>query len=111
MGADDGEFDAFHSSLQVERGRGGEARRREIGFGHVEQAKVAVGRADQRDAEAGAVRPASGWHCDRRHVEQVHEIGIVAEVAVERRSEERTSELQSLMRISYAVFCLKTKNK
>src|SRR3546814_9994350 len=26
------------------------------------------------------------------------------------RSEERTSELQSLMRISYAVFCLKKKN-
>src|SRR3546814_2767103 len=33
--------------------------------------------------------------------------GIVA-VAV--RSEEHTSELQSLMRISYAVFCLKKKN-
>src|SRR3546814_6724887 len=29
---------------------------------------------------------------------------------VERRSEEHTSELQSLMRNSYAVFCLKTKN-
>src|SRR3546814_9795086 len=28
-----------------------------------------------------------------------------------RRSEEHTSELQSLMRISYAVFCLKNKNK
>src|SRR3546814_8051973 len=28
-----------------------------------------------------------------------------------RRSEEHTSELQSLMRISYAVFCLKQKNK
>src|SRR3546814_1060753 len=27
------------------------------------------------------------------------------------RSEEHTSELQSLMRISYAVFCLKTKNQ
>src|SRR3546814_9496965 len=27
------------------------------------------------------------------------------------RSEEHTSELQSLMRISYAVFCLKTQNK
>src|SRR3546814_5982081 len=27
------------------------------------------------------------------------------------RSEEHTSDLQSLMRISYAVFCLKTKNK
>src|SRR3546814_7549745 len=29
---------------------------------------------------------------------------------VDARSEEHTSELQSLMRISYAVFCLKTKN-
>src|SRR3546814_2731860 len=28
-----------------------------------------------------------------------------------RRSEEHTSELQSLMRISYAVFCLKQKKK
>src|SRR3546814_3593544 len=30
---------------------------------------------------------------------------------VEVRSEEHTSELQSLMRISYAVFCLKNKNR
>src|SRR3546814_2036559 len=29
----------------------------------------------------------------------------------DQRSEEHTSELQSLMRISYAVFCLKKKNK
>src|SRR3546814_4816508 len=29
--------------------------------------------------------------------------------AMQHRSEEHTSELQSLMRISYAVFCLKTK--
>src|SRR3546814_5516171 len=29
----------------------------------------------------------------------------------ERRSEEHTSELQSLMRISYAVFCLKKKKQ
>src|SRR3546814_3540061 len=29
---------------------------------------------------------------------------------IDRRSEEHTSELQSLMRISYAVFCLKKKN-
>src|SRR3546814_6257585 len=33
---------------------------------------------------------------------------VVAELP---RSEEHTSELQSLMRISYAVFCLKKKNK
>src|SRR3546814_8249361 len=30
---------------------------------------------------------------------------------VANRSEEHTSELQSLMRISYAVFCLKKKNR
>src|SRR3546814_5482010 len=30
---------------------------------------------------------------------------------LEKRSEEHTSELQSLMRISYAVFCLKKKKK
>src|SRR3546814_9179433 len=30
---------------------------------------------------------------------------------IEVRSEEHTSELQSLMRISYAVFCLKNKKK
>src|SRR3546814_8349885 len=34
-----------------------------------------------------------------------------AEGRVDPRSEEHTSELQSLMRISYAVFCLTTKNK
>src|SRR3546814_7087867 len=32
------------------------------------------------------------------------------EIGIVERSEEHTSELQSLMRISYAVFCLKTKN-
>src|SRR3546814_6294951 len=32
-------------------------------------------------------------------------------VLIGNRSEEHTSELQSLMRISYAVFCLKKKNK
>src|SRR3546814_7569306 len=37
---------------------------------------------------------------------------IKEEVSAEgRRSEEHTSELQSLMRISYAVFCLKKKKK
>src|SRR3546814_11284807 len=34
----------------------------------------------------------------------------VARPRAEDRSEEHTSELQSLMRISYAVFCLKKKN-
>src|SRR3546814_4563477 len=35
----------------------------------------------------------------------------LAALAVGERSEEHTSELQSLMRISYAVFCLKKKKK
>src|SRR3546814_7943454 len=40
----------------------------------------------------------------------VHHAGGVSEgVLLEDRSEEHTSELQSLMRISYAVFCLKKK--
>src|SRR3546814_4200935 len=38
-------------------------------------------------------------------------LGIEDEVHVALRSEEHTSELQSLMRISYAVFCLKKKKK
>src|SRR3546814_2343058 len=44
--------------------------------------------------------PAGGCH--------YHKAGEEREKA---RSEEHTSELQSLMRISYAVFCLKKKNK
>src|SRR3546814_4756041 len=40
------------------------------------------------------------------------DLDVVDVVAVpDRRSEEHTSELQSLMRISYAVFCLKKKTK
>src|SRR3546814_2834335 len=35
--------------------------------------------------------------------------GLITGTEVRRRSEEHTSELQSLMRISYAVFCLKKK--
>src|SRR3546814_7144349 len=35
---------------------------------------------------------------------------FIRDAYIQRRSEEHTSELQSLMRISYAVFCLKKKN-
>src|SRR3546814_2035904 len=53
---------------------------------------------------------------ERRHERHQHE-RLEAEVhgrradRRERRSEEHTSELQSLMRSSYAVFCLKKKKK
>src|SRR3546814_5947536 len=52
---------------------------------------------------------------DRRHgrvtieAKKAHRRGENAAALV--RSEEHTSELQSLMRISYAVFCLKKKKK
>src|SRR3546814_15520372 len=55
------------------------------------------------DARAGNRRGDAAHHLRRaRHVEPG---------ATMRRSEEHTSELQSLMRISYAVFCLKKKTK
>src|SRR3546814_3413757 len=44
--------------------------------------------------------------------ELLHVLDLGAAPAIDReRSEEHTSELQSLMRISYAVFCLKKKKK
>src|SRR3546814_7976033 len=47
----------------------------------------------------------------RLHVDLRDYVGLIFESAAAtlRRSEEHTSELQSLMRISYAVFCLKKK--
>src|SRR3546814_3284682 len=45
--------------------------------------------------------PLSGWVADRYGARRVFRAAI--------RSEEHTSELQSLMRNSYAVFCLKKK--
>src|SRR3546814_1296478 len=47
-------------------------------------------------------------------VRPFHPSACIGEFAIHgmaQRSEEHTSELQSLMRISYAVFCLKKKNK
>src|SRR3546814_967382 len=40
-----------------------------------------------------------------------HHAAVHAEAGQEHRSEEHTSALQSLMRISYAVFCLKKNNR
>src|SRR3546814_1087490 len=56
---------------------------------------------------------ASFWSGDRKHCRQREaQCGrLEAFWRLIVRSEEHTSELQSLMRISYAVFCLKKKNK
>src|SRR3546814_9669511 len=81
--------------------------------------------ADNRDRARNAVSfrpPLQTTHVknavlvqDRGHIgfgNVISEAGILEDHAgVHGRSEEHTSELQSLMRTSYAVFCLKKKNK
>src|SRR3546814_1001609 len=65
------------------------------------RAGVVDDRADAAEGRLCATRrraPPGAWH--RHHL--AGELG-------DQRSEEHTSELQSLMRISYAVFCLKKK--
>src|SRR3546814_2493898 len=57
----------------------------------------------QRLKEAGYIKK-TVCLLDRR------KLGLNAEIFAQ-RSEEHTSELQSLMRISYAVFCLKQKKQ
>src|SRR3546814_3202756 len=52
---------------------------------------------------------ASRWLLPERR-SALQQAGDIREYVVEMRSEEHTSELQSLMRNSYAVFCLKKKN-
>src|SRR3546814_6225818 len=57
-----------------------------------------------------AIGAAAGNRHIERYYEQLLTDGLrIANLAMGHRSEEHTSELQSLMRISYAVFCLQTK--
>src|SRR3546814_10514612 len=66
------------------------------------------GRGSQNRARR---RQASRRHCNgRRRGGDVLKVVITGGTGFIGRSEEHTSELQSLMRISYAVFCL-TKKK
>src|SRR3546814_15355228 len=71
------------------------------------RSRAGLDRRPRRRAALSRV-PAPGLrHTDRGHVHLPH--GAFAASCCRRRSEEHTSELQSLMRISYAVFCLKKK--
>src|SRR3546814_5823022 len=81
-----------------------------LGIHHRLEHRAENGRADPAPVEDGGVDQ------QRAHVRvergQRQRLGKQAAVDVRElgRSEEHTSELQSLMRISYAVFCLKKKN-
>src|SRR3546814_9270534 len=87
---------------------------------------------DREDGAAGRLVDAAALHADEAVLDEVEAADAVVaaqlvEVGEQRgrrqrlavdphgiavfRSEEHTSELQSLMRISYAVFCLKKENK
>src|SRR3546814_5369747 len=73
------------------------------------------GREGQSEGREDEPRWCEGDHGlegeDTRDEEGRESTAETARAAQAERSEEHTSELQSLMRISYAVFCLKTKNK
>src|SRR3546814_4636848 len=70
--------------------------------------RAGCGRPDHRDVERRAFRAGGGRSpaCQR---EPLSRRSAAVEAGDRGRSEEHTSELQSLMRISYAVFCLKKK--
>src|SRR3546814_10543835 len=50
-------------------------------------------------------------HLSHSYGAESREAALARRVSTASRSEEHTSELQSLMRISYAVFCLKKKKQ
>src|SRR3546814_9345965 len=86
-------------------------------------AMAQCGRRSARPVVAGGPTPAGGWAtggpadratsaCDvgpGRSAQRPSTATGCSTDVVPHRSEEHTSELQSLMRISYAVFCLKQK--
>src|SRR3546814_7546520 len=99
--------DQFHLGVDgLQNGVGRERRR------HIDDASICTGLfnslrhgVEHRQVEVGGAALAGGHAADH--------LGAVGDrlLGVEGRSEEHTSELQSLMRISYAVFCLKKKNQ
>src|SRR3546814_2384908 len=101
-----------------------------IHLGHNRSVDEIVTAVVQEDAQGVAVSSYQGGHNEffRYLVDRLREEGFghvkvfgggggvivpheIAELQAYGRSEEHTSELQSLMRISYAVFCLKQKKK
>src|SRR3546814_945157 len=70
------------------------------------QQPAAADRVAERAVEAARIFGRIGHDLD---VDMAFTLQRVTDQA-DARSEEHTSELQSLMRISYAVFCLKQKN-
>src|SRR3546814_7083006 len=109
--------DLCSSDLCPRRGRDrkGQARRAQAMRQRRTTPRAPTRRAERRNGSSLGVRhrSSSGLRCDPS---SEHAMDVPAQIAryaldpiAATRSEEHTSELQSLMRISYAVFCLKKK--
>src|SRR3546814_4722325 len=65
--------------------------------------------------QSGQIDAAAAWTPQFNAIQAMPGVKVLADdtrfALYQARSEEHTSELQSLMRISYAVFCLKTNTK
>src|SRR3546814_9416101 len=70
------------------------------------QVGLAIAQGQTLDTILAGGMTAEGVRCARAALTLGHKYGVDLPI----RSEEHTSELQSLMRSSYAVFCLKKKN-
>src|SRR3546814_6490356 len=108
-------FDGLYRALRHEQRCGAAARkldRRRHGLAHAPLAGSVV---DDRDHARKARGFIEDWgdEIDPRHRSPIarQDLDLRAGAHLAGRSEEHTSELQSLMRISYAVFCLKKKTK
>src|SRR3546814_7494173 len=91
----------YTTLFRIYRGAGN-GRRKHVAYHHRHDGHADDYRADPQPARPTGAHP-SGARPDGG--------GTVRRARAGARSEEHTSELQSLMRISYAVFCLKTNNK
>src|SRR3546814_10455221 len=76
----------------------------EIDIGAVDEVALSVGASDPHGCRRAVGDPAEPHLAFAQRL--LHAFALVD---ILYRSEEHTSELQSLMRISYAVFCLKKK--
>src|SRR3546814_8379673 len=74
------------------------------------RARAIKGNIVERGRESDQGRP-SPWNQSQYPAQEAQRLWPRSGRPSSRRSEEHTSELQSLMRISYAVFCLKKKKK
>src|SRR3546814_5021639 len=85
------------------------ARRHAVGRARHRPGQARLHGAGGDTADAGADAATQGGVRSRRHPQPGQAAAAVSTRDGLARSEEHTSELQSLMRISYAVFCLKKK--